>query len=80
MLLVKPVGNEGEIDHIRRSHLHLGGWTCHGYLSAFRSETLMNKDLEEFPLWCSRNKSDRNHEVADLICGLTQWVKDPALL
>ena len=32
----------------------------------------------EFPSWHSRNKS-KNHKVANLILGLTQWVKDPAL-
>ena len=31
---------------------------------------------EEFPLWHSRNES--NHEVAGLIPGLDQWVKDLA--
>ena len=33
--------------------------------------------LEEFPSWCSGNKS--NHEVSGLIPSLAQWAKDPAL-
>ena len=34
----------------------------------------------EFPSWHSGNNPTRNHEVAGLIPGLTQWVKDLALL
>ena len=34
---------------------------------------------EAYPLWCSKNKSDWNHEVVVSIPGLTQRVKDPEL-
>ena len=33
----------------------------------------------EFPSWRSRNESNRKNEVAGLVHGLTQWVKDLAL-
>ena len=43
----------------------------------------VDEDLEmsiyKFPLWRSETNPTRNHEVADLISGLTQWVQDPAL-
>ena len=34
-----------------------------------------NNNNKEFPLWCSRNESTRNLEVAGLIPGFAQWVK-----
>jgi len=37
--------------------------------------THIKKKKQEFPSWLSRNKSNRNHEVAGSIPGLTQWVK-----
>ena len=43
------------------------------------SQKDINFCAQEFPLWRSGNKS-KKQEVAGSIPGLTQWVKDPALL
>ena len=34
----------------------------------------------KFPLWHSGNEPTNNYEVVGSIPGLTQWIKDPALL
>ena len=39
----------------------------------------VKKKNQEFPSWHSGNNQTRNHEVAGLIPGLDQWVKNLAL-
>ena len=41
------------------------------------SPLIQTRAVEEFPLWCSGNKSTRNHEVGGSIPGLAPWDKDP---
>ena len=48
-------------------------------VSFLEGELLSRKDLQEFRRGAAETNPTRNHEVADSIPGLAQWVKDLVL-
>ena len=60
-----------------RSHLFLD--FRKSSLGSQEGKIILKKETSEFPPWLETNLTS-NPEVVGSIPGLTQWVKDPALL